>query len=66
MADKNLENRHLNTLDRDLGRFSSINNAILSSTHPLANLIISLIFIIVSGAVAMLFMFISSFLIGAA
>lgn len=55
MADKNLENRHLNTLDRDLGRFSSINNAILSSTHPLANLIISLIFIIVSGAVAMFF-----------
>ena len=55
MADKNLENRHLNTLDRDLGRFSSINTAILSSTHPLANLIISLIFIIVSGAVAMFF-----------
>ena len=55
MADKNLENRHLNTLDRDLGRFSSFNNAILSSTHPLANLIISLIFIIVSGAVAMFF-----------
>ena len=55
MADKNVEKRHLNTLDRDLGRFSSINNAILSSTHPLANLIISLIFIIVSGAVAMFF-----------
>ena len=52
MADNNYEQRHLETLDRDLGRFSALERATSYATRPFMGLGISLIFIILAGLIA--------------
>jgi PiT family inorganic phosphate transporter len=53
MADNNYEQRHLETLDRDLGRFSSLERATSYATRPFMGLGVSLAFIILAGLIAL-------------
>ena len=53
MTDKDLEQRHLDTLDRDLGRLSSLDRATSYASRPFISFGISLIFIILAGLVAL-------------
>ena len=53
MSNNDHDPRHLETLDRDLGRLSGVNHATSYFGHPLTNIGISLIFIILAGLVAM-------------
>jgi PiT family inorganic phosphate transporter len=52
MADNDLEAKHLETLDRDLGRFSSLETASSYVTKPLVAPALALIFIIIVGILA--------------
>ena len=52
MADNDLETKHLETLDRDLGRFSSLETASSYVTKPLVAPALALIFIIIVGILA--------------
>ena len=49
MASNDLETKHLETLDRDLGRFSSLETASSYVTKPLVAPALALIFIIIVG-----------------
>lgn len=48
MAQNDLEARHLDTLDRDLGRFSTLERATVYVSRPLVAPGIALIFILLS------------------
>lgn len=52
MADKDLEPRHLDTLDRDLGRFAKLEAAAVYVSRPLVAPGIALVFIILAGLAA--------------
>ena len=52
MADNDLETKHLETLDRDLRRFSSLETASSYVTKPLVAPALALIFIIIVGILA--------------
>ena len=52
MASNDLETKHLETLDRDLGRFSSLETASSYVTKPLVAPALALIFIIIVGILA--------------
>lgn len=49
MSDKDLEARHLETLDRDLGRFSNLEMAVAYISRPLVAPGIALVFVIMAG-----------------
>jgi len=53
MADNNYEQRHLETLDRDLGRLSALGQATSYATRPVMGLGVSLAFIILAGLIAL-------------
>ena len=53
MSNNDHDPRHLETLDRDLGRLSGLNHATSYFGHPLINIGISVIFIFLAGLVAM-------------
>ncbi len=55
MANNDYEQRHLETLDRDLGRFSALERATSYTTRPLMGLGVSLVFITLAGLVAFYF-----------
>ncbi|WP_097804454.1 inorganic phosphate transporter [Pelagimonas varians] len=55
MTNKDFEPRHLETLDRDLGRFSSLESATTYVGRPFVGSGIALVFIVMAGLVAMLF-----------
>ncbi len=55
MSDKDYEQRHLETLDRDLGRLSGLNHPTAYLSHPLMSIGISLVFIVLAGSIAMFF-----------
>ena len=56
MANTDLEARHLETLDRDLGRFSNIELAASYVSRPLVGTGIALVFMVLAGiAAALLF-----------
>ncbi|OWU85712.1 inorganic phosphate transporter [Oceanicola sp. 22II-s10i] len=55
MAHKDLEARHLDTLDRDLGRFSNLEIAAAAVARPIVGIGISFIFVVFAGLAAMLF-----------
>ncbi|HAJ83916.1 MAG TPA: anion permease, partial [Rhodobacteraceae bacterium] len=46
------EQRHLETLDRDLGRFSALERATSYANRPLMGLGVSLVFIVLAGLIA--------------
>ncbi|WP_062563764.1 inorganic phosphate transporter [Paracoccus aminovorans] len=52
MSDKDLEPRHLETLDRDLGRFANLEAAAAYVSRPLVAPGIALVFIILAGLAA--------------
>ena len=52
MAQNDLESRHLETLDRDLGRFSKLENAASYVSRPLVGPGIAFVFIMLAGLVA--------------
>ena len=52
MAQNDLETRHLETLDRDLGRFSYLENAASYVSRPLVGPGIAFVFIMLAGLVA--------------
>ncbi|MDB6183084.1 inorganic phosphate transporter [Paracoccus fistulariae] len=54
MSDKDLEARHLETLDRDLGRFSNLEHAAAYVSRPLVAPGIAFIFIVLVGLAAAL------------
>ncbi|RJE86606.1 inorganic phosphate transporter [Paracoccus onubensis] len=56
MADKNFEARHLETLDRDLGRFSNLEMATANIGRSLIGPGIALVFIVLAGFAALLFL----------
>ncbi len=56
MADKDLEARHLETLDRDLGRFSDLELATSRVARRMAGPGIAFLFIVAAGLVAALFL----------
>ena len=51
MSDKNYERRHLETLDRDLGRLSGLKHPTTYLAHPLISIGISFVFIVLAGLV---------------
>ena len=55
MAENDLEARHLETLDRDLGRFSALESAASYAARPLVAPGIALVFIVLAGLGAALF-----------
>ena len=55
MSDKNYERRHLETLDRDLGRLSGLKHPTTYLAHPLISIGISFVFIVLAGSIAMFF-----------
>ncbi len=55
MADKDLEARHLETLDRDLGRLSNLETATAYVGRPLVGPGIAFVFIVLAGLAAMIF-----------
>lgn len=56
MSEKDFEARHLETLDRDLGRFSHLENAAALAGRPLVGPSIAFVFMLLAGlAAAMLF-----------
>ena len=55
MAENDLEARHLETLDRDLGRFSTLESAASYAARPLVAPGIALVFIVLAGLGAALF-----------
>ncbi|MDE0766522.1 MAG: inorganic phosphate transporter, partial [Amylibacter sp.] len=55
MSDKDYEQRHLETLDRDLGRLSGLNHPTTYLAHPLMSIGISFVFIVLAGSIAMFF-----------
>ena len=52
MAKSDFEQRHLETLDRDLKRFSTLEQATAYASRPMMGLGVSLVFILVAGLVA--------------
>ncbi len=52
MAQNDFEQRHLETLDRDLNRFSALEQATAYTSRPMMGLGVSLVFILVAGLVA--------------
>ena len=52
MSDKDLEPRHLETLDRDLGRFANLEAAAAYVSRPLVAPGIGFVFIILAGLAA--------------
>lgn len=56
MSDKDFEARHLETLDRDLGRFSKLELAATYTGRPLVGPGIALVFIVLAGLAASLFL----------
>ncbi|MBC9248461.1 inorganic phosphate transporter [Paracoccus sp. 11-3] len=56
MSDKDLEARHLDTLDRDLGRFSNLEYAAAYISRPLVAPGIAFVFIVLAGLAAALFL----------
>ncbi|GLK65263.1 inorganic phosphate transporter [Paracoccus kondratievae] len=54
MSDKDLEPRHLETLDRDLGRFANLEAAAAYVSRPLVAPGIALVFIILAGLAAVM------------
>ena len=52
MANNDYEQRHLETLDRDLGRFSALERATSYANRPLMGLGVSLVFIVLAGLIA--------------
>ncbi|QRZ14270.1 inorganic phosphate transporter (plasmid) [Paracoccus methylovorus] len=54
MSDKDLEARHLETLDRDLGRFANLESAAAYVSRPLVAPGIAFVFIILAGLAAAL------------
>ncbi len=56
MPQDDLEARHLETLDRDLGRFSALEVATAYVSRPLVGPGIALVFIVAAGLVAMLWL----------
>ena len=56
MADKDFEARHLETLDRDLGRFSNLEYATADIGRSLIGPGIALVFIVLAGFAALLFL----------
>ncbi len=55
MASNDFESRHLETLDRDLGRYSSLERATAYVARPLIGPGISLIFIVLASLMALVF-----------
>ena len=55
MSDKDYEQRHLETLDRDLGRLAGLNHPTTYLAHPLMSIGISFVFIFLAGSIAMFF-----------
>ena len=55
MANNDLEARHLETLDRDLGRLSNLESATAYVGRPLVGPSIAFVFIVLAGLAAMLF-----------
>ncbi len=55
MTDIKSEARHLETLDRDLGRFSTLENATAYVARPLVGPVVALIFMVLAGLFAALF-----------
>lgn len=55
MAENDLEARHLETLDRDLGRFSTLESAASYAARPLVAPGIALVFIVLAGLGSALF-----------
>ena len=54
MSDSDLEAKHLETLDRDLGRFANLENAAAYVTRPLVAPAIGFLFIVMAGLAAAL------------
>src|SRR6056300_872218 len=52
MAQNDLDQRHLETLDRDLNRFSALEQATAYASRPMMGLGVSLVFILLAGLVA--------------
>jgi PiT family inorganic phosphate transporter len=52
MAQNDLDQRHLETLDRDLNRFSALEQATAYAARPMMGLGVSLVFILLAGLVA--------------
>ncbi|UWQ93768.1 inorganic phosphate transporter (plasmid) [Rhodobacteraceae bacterium M382] len=55
MTKKNFEPRHLETLDRDLGRFSNLEKATSYAARPMVGPGIAFIFVVLAGLAAALF-----------
>ena len=55
MTDQQGDPRHLETLDRDLARYSNLELATNFASRPLIGLGISLVFVLMAGIGAMLF-----------
>ncbi len=55
MNDQQSDLRHLDTLDRDLDRFSSLGSATNIIARPMVGLGISFVFVVVAGIASMLF-----------
>ena len=56
MTEKNFEPRHLETLDRDLGRFSNLEKATSYAARPMVGPGIAFIFVALAGLAAALFL----------
>lgn len=55
MTEQHSDPRHLETLDRDLARFSTLEMATVAVARPMVGLGVSVVFIVMAGLVAMLF-----------
>lgn len=55
MTNQTGDQRHLETLDRDLGRFSTLEQATSYAARPLVGPVVSLIFVVIAGLAAALF-----------
>ena len=55
MANNDFESRHLETLDRDLGRYSNLERATAYVARPLIGPGVSLVFIVLASLMAMIF-----------
>ncbi len=55
MTDQQGDARHLETLDRDLARFSNLENATNYASRPMVGIGISFLFVVLAGLAAMLF-----------
>ena len=55
MAENDFEPRHLETLDRDLGRFANLENTVAYAGKPLVAPVLALVFIVLAGLAALLF-----------